>query len=359
MVEGQAPTGAPSTSVQIASQAMAADLAAATSSQNQSNTQGNTLKVLDMPLNQPASIPPVEFSTSSVESTFNPFADVAKEDRIPFEKIVPENYREKEWVKNLSKTADPTAEFFKQFENAQSLIGSRQGIIVPSDDATPEQIKAYHKALGVPEDIKAYEVKPIEWAAEDKPLAENISKNRPEAFMTDLKQAAMEAGITPKQFQKALEGHDRAMLKHMKTEIAQSQQNAQTLDVEFNQLADKWFGAEKTQVLDRASKLIQSTVPPEMKAVLGRLPNESLMILAASMNGVYGKYIKEDSFKTGTGTSSPMATGMQTRKQLIELQQSEAYKNTMHPNHDDVVKRVNEGYKSLPNDALNKGLSYL
>jgi hypothetical protein len=291
-------------------------------------------------------------TNNSAEATFNPFQ--TQLEAIPFN--VPDAYKEKEWVKNLAKTSDPTGEFFKQFEHAQALIGQRQQITPPGPDATPEQVKAFHQALGVPSDVKAYEVKPVDWAPELKPIGDQIAASRSEGFMNDMKQAAMENGVTPAQFQKFVEAHDRALVKNHAAELQQRQQENQALEQDFGKLTDQWFGAEKTYVLDRGQKLIAENIPPQMKGLLAKQSNEVLVLLAAAMNGVDKKYIQEDGFRTGTGTQSQVATGQQARHELIALQKTAAYKDPMHPDHDATVRKVNEGYKNLPQEALNKSI---
>ena len=341
---------APQTSLQQATQAVAADLSVATSNQNQGESQSNTSQNLDLKSQ-------TSEHQSSAEMTFNPFEGSASVEVIPFDKVVPAAYKDKEWVKNLQKTQDPTSEFFKQFEHAQSLIGSRQGIQVPPADATPEQVKAYHKALGVPDDVKGYEAKPVEWSAEEKQLGEVVAKSIDSKLLDEMKQVALEAGTTPKAFQKMFEGYQKALVKTQKEMIIAAQQQQQADSVDFDKQADQWFGTEKAQVMDRGKRLLDENVPPQMKALLARQTNESLMLLAATLNGIHNKYIKEDGFNTGVGTQSSQASGMAARQQLIAMQQTEAYRNPMHPDHDSVVKKINEGYKALPQDALNRAVS--
>jgi len=331
-------------------QAVAGDIAAATSMPSQS----------DSPTTTSSDSPQVvtEVRNAQAEMVFNPFEDSGKTESVSFEKIVPEAYKEKEWVKNLSKNPDATSEFFKQFEHAQSLIGSK--ISVPPPDAPPEQVKAFHKALGVPDDIRAYEVKPVGWTPEDKQLGEAIAKSRPEPFMNEMKLAAQEAGITPQKFQQLVDRHDRAVLKMMKDGAVMQNQALQANDLAFDKLMDQIHGQEKTQILDRGRKMIESLVSPQVRPFLARVNNEGLAVLSDVLgNGVYKAYVKEDGFNTGAGTASPLTSGMESRKALIALQKTDAYKNAMHPDHEAIVKKVNAGYANLPEDALNKALTSL
>jgi hypothetical protein len=337
-----------------AAQAVAADIGAAISNQNQQNSQTLTSQTLT-PQQQAAPI--VETQNASAEIAFNPFAEVSAPERIPFDKIVPDTYKEKEWVKNLSKTEDPTSEFFKQFEHAQSLIGSRQGLAVPGEGATPEQVKAFHKALGVPDDVKAYEAKAPEWAPEDKPLADSLASMRPPGFMEALKKSAMEAGINPKQFQKVFADHEKLALTMLKNNEAARKQLETTKDTKFSEMVSSIHGQETSQVLDRGKKLVESLLDPRYIPAFKRADPETVALLAGAMDGVYKKFYTEDSFSTGIGTSSPVAQGMQARAELFKLATKLSQMNQMDPNYDKLQRQVNEGYKNLPAEALNQPLS--
>lgn len=341
-----------------ATAAMAADVNAATSKPSLNNSSANTLNnSQQVQPNQPliqANTQPIQHQ-SSAETTINLFETPAINEKANrFSQLIPDAYKEKEWVQNLSKTEDPTSEFFKQYEHAQSMIG--RGPTPPGPDATPEQTKAFYKQMGVPDDIKAYTEPQIQWAPEDAPIAAEIAKNRPVPFMDELKQAAMEAGVTPAQYAKLVEKHDRAATKFFKEQAQASAQADVALNEDFGAKATRWFGADKDAVMARGQRLLSELVAPELKGLLAQQSNDTLMLLASAMNGVHRRFIAEDGFRTGTGTSSPVASGVNQRQALVQMMQSKAFNDAMHPEHDAIVKRVNEGYKNLPKEATESGV---
>lgn len=69
---------------------------------------------------------------------------------------------------------------FKSFLNAQQKLSEKGGgIVPPGPDAKPEEIAAYHKALGVPETPDKYElpkVEGFEFTEADKPMVDGFLK---------------------------------------------------------------------------------------------------------------------------------------------------------------------------------------
>jgi hypothetical protein len=88
------------------------------------------------------------------------------------------------------------AELLRGHGNAQKLIGQRgaPGVKVPGPDAKPEEVAAYRKAIGVPDDVTGYGLK--------KPdaLPEGVEWNEEE--VGKFSALAHELGLTPAQAQK-------------------------------------------------------------------------------------------------------------------------------------------------------------
>jgi hypothetical protein len=51
----------------------------------------------------------------------------------------------------------------KSYHNLEKTIGARpQGVVIPTEKSTPEEVAAYRKAVGVPDTVEAYDFKPEE-----------------------------------------------------------------------------------------------------------------------------------------------------------------------------------------------------
>lgn len=315
-----------------------------TQSQNQTNQNPETTKVQIE-----------EVRNAQASSTFNPFAsDGSGKEKFNFDSIIPQDQKEKEWVKNISKSEDPVSELFKKVDNLEALTKRPR---IPDENATPEQIKAFHKSMNVPDTIKGYELSPVEWTPEDKPYADNLKQYKPDSVMNPLKEEAMAAGVPKEAWERLEKKWDKLTVDQLKANKA-AQQNA---DVDFDVQMTKMYGEEKMAVMDRGSKLLSQFVRPEHKGIMAKLPNDALAAFAGALSDIYKATTKEDTFNTGTGNTTTSAnTGTTSRQELLSmLQKRDSMKNTMSPEYEAITKRINAAYKSLPPDALKQPLSMM
>lgn len=95
----------------------------------------------------------------------------------------------------------------KSYAGLEQLLGQKANAVrIPTEQSTPEEVAAYRKALGVPEKVEDYQIKPeqlpegVEWNDDlAKPFAEIAHKhNIPPKAMSELvaKQAEIEAQRT-------------------------------------------------------------------------------------------------------------------------------------------------------------------
>lgn len=84
----------------------------------------------------------------------------------------------------------------KTLVNQQRLLGKKaDAVLIPKDDASPEEVAAFRAKLGVPETPEAYSLKP-------KDLPAGMEWN--EEFAKSINAAAHEAGVTPAQMEKIM-----------------------------------------------------------------------------------------------------------------------------------------------------------
>ena len=101
----------------------------------------------------------------------------------------------KEYAGTLGKYPN-AAELLRGHGNAQKLIGQRgaPGVKVPGPDAKPEDVAAFRKAIGVPDDVAGYGLKKPDQ------LPEGVEWN--EERVGEFASLAHELGLTPAQAQK-------------------------------------------------------------------------------------------------------------------------------------------------------------
>jgi hypothetical protein len=309
------------------------------------------------PVQEPTKARIAEVHNDQASSTFNPFAsDGSGKEKFNFDSIVPDEHKEKEWVKNISKSEDPLPELFKKVDNLESLLGKKQQIQVPGPDATPEQRKAFNDALGVPENIKGYEFTPTEWTPEDKPYVDKLKEFKPDTFMNPLKEEAMNAGVSKEAWEKLEKRWDKLTVDQIKANAAAGKSQ----DIDFDVQMTKMYGDQKMAVMDRGSKLLAQFAPIELKGVLAKAPNDLLAAFAGTLSNIYKATTREDTFNTGMGnTTTTASTGATTRQELFKMADKLSKMNPMTPEYESLAKKVQAGYKGLPAEILAKPLSMM
>ena len=237
--------------------------------------------------------------------------------------IIPESYRDKDWVKQNTK--DPES-FFKFVDNLNTTIG-KKGVIVPGEKATPEELKAFHSALGVPTKPEEYEFIEIEELKGAKRIPETDAA---------VKKIMHEAGIPKEAAKKLQAGFEKLMFQSHKKMLDENK----VLDDAFDAATAKMFGDKKETALANAKKLITENTSPEIIPMVDKLDNNALLVLTAVLDGVTKKYIKEDGFSGGgAGGGGGSETYESLSAQQRELMKNKAFTDYGHPDHEKLMKQ--------------------
>jgi hypothetical protein len=235
--------------------------------------------------------------------------------------IIPETYRDKDWVKQNAK--DPES-FFKFVDNLNTTVG-KKGIIIPGEKATPEETKAYYSALGVPSSPDGYEFVDIEELKGSKRIPETDAA---------VKKIMHEAGIPKEAAKKLQAGFEKLMFQSHKKMLDENK----VLDEAFDASTSKLFGDKKDVAIANAKKLISENTPPEIIPLIDKLDNNSLLILTAALDGITKKYIKEDGFSGGAGSGdSGTNTYESLSAQQRELMKNKAFTDYNSPDHEKLM----------------------
>lgn len=251
-------------------------------------------------------------------------ADVKK-----FAQIVPEQYRSKDYLKDLLELPlDNTAydQLFKKLDGAERLIGTKIGL--PKEDAPDTDWEQYFSKVR-PQSPDAYEIVTKEGGKVDDETAKT------------LKTLFHKAGLTNRQA-KILQNDFNEMIYAKNKEALEAQKK---LDKEFEELTANAFGADGEKVLTRANTMLKELTPDNLKPHLERLSNEALVILSGVLNTIYDKYISEDQMRGPDTTKSTDTESL--REQARKLLASREYQDPFNPKHDETVKKVGELYKII------------
>jgi hypothetical protein len=288
-------------------------------------------------------------NAASVEVDLNAVAAQAAADAarptVEWEKVVPEEYRDKPYMQNLLKGEDPGKQLFQEMDNLQKRLGERPAGI-PKDDAPPEEWDKFYKAAGRPDSPDGYEVPKSEWSAEDKGIGEFIDSFKGNGeFEKDVKQMMFEEGLTKKQAENIIRRYDPIVVKNNRQFFNDAAAAHQQIETDYVATMKSAFGDRAAKVEEIGAKIVKEHTPAALKPLLNQLDPKGLTILSAVMDSINTKYIKEDG-RTG-GDVAVGGDAKSVREEGIKLMSQPAYKDPMHPNHESIKRQVKDLYATL------------
>ena len=206
------------------------------------------------------------------------------------------------------------------------MIGQRPAGI-PGPDAKPEEIEKFYSATR-PKTAAEYQFE----------IDPSIKAD--EKVIGKMKDLMFKHGLTPAQAKGMQKDFDAFAIETAKERGIQLQEQ----NTNFDKLAKDVFGADRDKILATSKGLIDTFTPPAMKAEVAKLSNENLIVLAGILNGIHAKYIKTDGAPPVPGSNSG-DTPDTLRAQARALMASDAYTNSMHAEHMNVRKQVDELYR--------------
>lgn len=290
--------------------------------------------------------------TGIVNTTNSDSASIARANAATlatFEATVPTVYREREWYKNITKAVEtsgvnPQEELIKQFENAQSLVGSRKIEPLPAD-ATPEQKKEFYKNLGVPDDVKAYVVPPTQWSDDEKEIGSYIDGGRDPVILEGLAKWAQENGVTPEQLKGGYHEYEKILAKQHKEMLTKQKADSETVSADWEKISLEKFGNRRDQVMNQGGALVKENAPDWAVKIMENptsTANQMLVAFAATLDSVRSRYIREASVTREGAPATTNNSFNDVRAEVRKNLNDPAYNNPRDPRHAEVVKRVKD-----------------
>lgn len=221
----------------------------------------------------------------------------------------------------------------KSFVHAQKTIGMDK-IVIPSEHATEEDWNQVYKKLGLPESVDKYEMKVPDSID---PKSEGIP---------GFKEAALKAGILPKQAEKLFGWYAETLAKN---EEALTTQFRQEIETNMSNLRKEWGNAfdAKMKAAHNAAKVLGGE--PFLKWLNeSGIGNRPEMIKVFS--GIADRFFKEDKIGGQNNQAAGALTPSEAREKYNAIMRNpqDPYFNKNHENHAARVKEV----QSLFGDAF-------
>ncbi len=219
----------------------------------------------------------------------------------------------------------------KSYVSAQKLVGADK-IPVPSKHATEEDWKNVYHKLGLPQDVKDYDVK----------VKEGISIDK--EFNDRFKSTAHKAGILPKQAQALADWFGEENSKAETTVLAEFKKDQ---DLRMNALKEKW-GAAADERIQGAKQLISELASPELVKYLNDSGLGGEPRVVEIFAELHNKYMKEAGEKGGRPNAEPVMTPKEAQSEINTVMSqvsTHPYFIKDHPNHKAAVAEMQHLYK--------------
>jgi len=257
--------------------------------------------------------------TIDINNFSSPESSVAEK---AYTSIIPEGYRDKPYLKDVKDIKG----LFGKLNSSQELIGKKQ-FGVPEDNASKEIWDSYYKTAGRPDKAEGYEFN-------DSTLPEGLKRD--DKTVKAVKDLFHSAGVSSRTAKVIQEGYDKILIEAHGDRIKANEQQ----DVNFDNLASETFGDQKDKVLAAGKKLLEIHAPEKFKALIDKLPNEQLILMAGVLNDISKKYIKEDEID-GSGPKGD-ASLEDLRSEQKKIMASPAYQSSFHPEYEKAADRLKE-----------------
>lgn len=211
--------------------------------------------------------------------------------------FIPESFRESSWAKKYTSPDD----LWKGIDNMAKLVGQKeivnvQGIQVPGENATPEEVNAFYSSLGRPESAEKYEF------SEDIQLHEGLDLAAEKKGISEI---AFNLGLNQKQTDGLMQVYSK-----MRNDLFQESQ-AKVKET-FDKAIVTAFGPDYKESLALAKRGAKAMGIATTLDEEGLSANPLVLKLCAEL----GKTVGEDTFENGSKETSESL--LEEAKRLIK-----------------------------------------
>lgn len=254
---------------------------------------------------------------------------------------LPEEFRTDPTFKDYKSMPD----FLKSHKNMASLVG-KKAIERPGDNATPEQIKAFRAAIGVPETADGYKFDDVDLSSYGE--AANAFKKE----LGDFREIFMEIGIPAKEANALQQKYWNKLAEGLKAVSAAGEakraEEAAKFDAEFAQMNQQRFGEKAEAVVSGARDLMAEFASKEDIEIIQKLDNKTLFAFLNTLNGVREKYMSEGNPPANGGSHTSVQSEEAARSEAKNLYSELRKLDAMDPKRREIQDKINAIYAKLP-----------
>lgn len=239
--------------------------------------------------------------------------------------VVPEKFASEPWAKEVKSIDD----LWSKMAGAQKLLG-KDKVVLPGDNATPEEVNAFHQKLGRPDNPEGYEFKNI---TSLKDVNRNVELDH------GMKKIFFEEGISKAAGERIVAKYEELIYTMHEPTIKASAQR----DLEFQKLADEVLGADKASTIEAFKSVMREALgnKAHLAAKIESLSNDELLPLMVLSKNIHDKYTGENRVRV-TPSGSPQFSGdLKADFQMLSQQKIAIKTDDKIPEHIRKMKLAN------------------
>jgi len=190
---------------------------------------------------------------------------------------IPEKYAKEPWAKDIKSMDD----FWSKMAGAQKLLG-KDKVALPGDGATQDELAAFYKRMGRPDNPEGYEFKSVEALKE---VERNVDLDH------GMKKILFEEGVSKAAGERII-AKSEALLYGMQKPMIDA---AATRNMEFQKLANEVLGEDKVAAMEAFKTTMRESLGDKahLASKLDNMSNDELMTLIVLGKNLHDKYSGE------------------------------------------------------------------
>ena len=244
---------------------------------------------------------------------------------------VPEKYASEPWAREVKDVED----LWSKMAGAQKLLG-KDKIVVPGQNATPEEIAEFHVKLGRPENPEGYEFKSLE---DLKDIERNVTLDH------GMKKIFFEEGIPKEVGERIVSKYEGLVYEMHKPMIEESAKR----ETEFQQLATQVLGEDRSSAIDAFKAVMKESLGDKahLASKIETMSNEELLPLMVLSKNIHDKYVGENRIPTSHGTPGSLTGDLKTDYQHLSQEKIRIKTDQNMPEHIKKMKLANLNLKMM------------
>ncbi len=237
----------------------------------------------------------------------------------------PEKYANEPWAKEVKNVED----LWSKMAGAQKILG-KDKVVIPGENATKEELTAFHTKMGRPPNPEGYEFKSLE-ALKD--VKRNVELDH------SMKKIFFDEGVPKEVAQRIVTKYEEILYNAQKPMI----EAAAKRDVAFQKLSDEVLGEDKVSSMEAFKAVMRESLGDKahLASKIEGMDNDVLMPLIVLSKNIHDRYTGENRIPGKPGDPPGLSGDLKADFQSLSSQKLAIKTDKKMPEHIKKMKLSN------------------